>query len=227
MPSKDYGMLVTSMNITDENEAEFNLWFDKEHLEERAGIPGFESARRYIACAADRKYLSVYTTDPFSVLGGEDYHHVLANPTQRSVENQANFIDPGRIVAHIEASYGKGWGSYISVVRLRPGSMKEIPTELSQGLAEIASWKGFVAVHLIKPDAELSKPLGDAVEADPVGDDWFVILDATEEGVLSDLDPVGRDAELFGNLPTVNKEVYKFLWGLRNSEATIRRGVGS
>lgn len=220
------GMLVTSMNIAEENEAEFNLWFDKEHLEERAGIPGFESARRYVACSASRKYLSVYTTAPFDVLSGEDYHYVLANPTARSVTNQANFIDAGRIVARIDSSNGKGWGAYICVIRMRPGATTEIPSELSQGLAEIVTRSGYIAAHLIRPDAELSKPLGDAVEKDPVGKDWFVIVEASEESALSELDPAQSDAKLFGDLPIVSKEVYKLLWGLRSNEATIIRGVG-
>ena len=54
------GMLYTSMDVEPVNEAEFNRWYDKEHMEERASIPGFLNARRYIALAGSPKYLNLY-----------------------------------------------------------------------------------------------------------------------------------------------------------------------
>ena len=42
-------MLLTSMDIDPSDDAEFNRWYDREHLEERVAIPGFLEARRYIA----------------------------------------------------------------------------------------------------------------------------------------------------------------------------------
>ena len=49
MPMAGKGMLLTSMNIGASDEAEFNRWYDREHLEERVAIPGFLEARRYVA----------------------------------------------------------------------------------------------------------------------------------------------------------------------------------
>jgi hypothetical protein len=49
MPLAGKGMLLTSMNIDPSDEAEFNRWYDREHLEERVAIEGFLEARRYIA----------------------------------------------------------------------------------------------------------------------------------------------------------------------------------
>jgi hypothetical protein len=47
MPMAGKGMLLTSMNIDPAHEAEFNRWYDREHLEERVAIDGFLEARRY------------------------------------------------------------------------------------------------------------------------------------------------------------------------------------
>ena len=47
MPIAGQGMLLTSMDIDSLHEAEFNRWYDREHLEERVAIEGFEEARRY------------------------------------------------------------------------------------------------------------------------------------------------------------------------------------
>lgn len=40
MPLAGKGMLLTSMNIDAADEADFNRWYDREHLEERVAIEG-------------------------------------------------------------------------------------------------------------------------------------------------------------------------------------------
>ena len=49
MPIAGKGMLITWMDIDPAEEADFNLWYDREHLAERVGIEGFVEARRWIA----------------------------------------------------------------------------------------------------------------------------------------------------------------------------------
>ena len=49
MPLAGKGMLLTSMDVDAADEAEFNRWYDREHLEERVAIEGFLEARRYVA----------------------------------------------------------------------------------------------------------------------------------------------------------------------------------
>ena len=41
MSLKGVGILCTRMSIDGADETEFNRWFDKEHMEERVGIPDF------------------------------------------------------------------------------------------------------------------------------------------------------------------------------------------
>src|SRR5262249_11349853 len=40
-------ILVVMMEVAPEHEAEFNRWYDDEHLPERLEIPGYISARRF------------------------------------------------------------------------------------------------------------------------------------------------------------------------------------
>src|SRR3954451_25280147 len=68
MPMAGKGMLLTSMNIDAAHEAEFNRWYDREHLEERVAIDGFLEPRRYVAHNGNPKYLSLYSTETFEVL---------------------------------------------------------------------------------------------------------------------------------------------------------------
>src|SRR5579859_2591151 len=74
MPIAGTGMLLTSMDIDASDEAEFNRWYDREHLEERVAIEGFLEARRYIAEEGSMpKYLSLYSTETFEVLDSPAY----------------------------------------------------------------------------------------------------------------------------------------------------------
>ena len=73
------------------DEAEFNRWYDREHLEERVAIDGFLEARRYVAHDGQPKYLSLYSTETFEVLDSPAYRTALANQTDWSKANIARF----------------------------------------------------------------------------------------------------------------------------------------
>lgn len=55
-------LLVASMNVVPEAEAEFNEWYDSEHLPQLGAVPGVLSARRFRATdtASERRYLALY-----------------------------------------------------------------------------------------------------------------------------------------------------------------------
>src|SRR5207244_9111472 len=91
MPMAGKGMLLTSMDIDPLHEAEFNRWYDREHLEERVAIDGFLEARRYVAHEAKPKYLSLYSTATFAVLDSPAYRKALASQTEWSKANIARF----------------------------------------------------------------------------------------------------------------------------------------
>ena len=85
MPMAGKGMLLTSMDIDASDKADFNRWYDREHLQERVAIEGFLEARRYIAHDASPKYLCLYSTSTIDVLDGPAYRTRLGNPTARIV----------------------------------------------------------------------------------------------------------------------------------------------
>lgn len=124
MPLAGTGMLLTSMNIDAADEADFNRWYDREHLEERVAIEGFLEARRYVAHAANPKYLCLYSTATLEVLDSPAYKARLASPTDWSRQTMARFKDMLRVVARITISNGTGRGAALGVVRLRPNTDK-------------------------------------------------------------------------------------------------------
>src|SRR3569833_4674772 len=84
MPLAGQGMLLTSMDIDPSDEADFNRWYDREHLEERVAIAVFIEARRYVAEQASPKYLALYSTETIDVLDSEAYRARLADQTEWS-----------------------------------------------------------------------------------------------------------------------------------------------
>jgi hypothetical protein len=77
------GLLLTMTEPPPAMEEEFNAWYDDEHLPERLAVPGYRSARRWVAeLPRDQgKYLATYELDSAAVLRSPAYLERLNNPT--------------------------------------------------------------------------------------------------------------------------------------------------
>ncbi|WP_050422492.1 DUF4286 family protein [Bradyrhizobium tropiciagri] len=224
MPIAGQGMLLTSMDIDSLHEAEFNRWYDREHLEERVAIDGFEEARRYVAQDGKGddgkpKYLSLYSTATFDVLESPAYRKALANQTDWSKANIARFQNMIRGVARITISRGVGRGAALGIIRLRPPAdgADKLRAALREQL-DPAARDGIISMHLLENDPVLSKPLTpDADKADPGAGDWFVLIDATDVSVVP-----AAAAAITGNAAlkplVVTSGVYRLLWDIAKSD---------
>ena len=63
-------------------EAEFNEWYDREHIPVRMAAPGFVSAQRYRT--GERGYLAVYEMDSPAALRTEAYGRIKTRPSERT-----------------------------------------------------------------------------------------------------------------------------------------------
>jgi hypothetical protein len=59
-PSGAGGLLVNAMNVAAEHEAEFNEWYDHEHIPALSAVPGVLSARRFRDPAGTHRHLALY-----------------------------------------------------------------------------------------------------------------------------------------------------------------------
>jgi hypothetical protein len=220
MPLAGKGMLLTSMDIDPSDEAEFNRWYDREHLEERVAIDGFLEARRYIAHEGRPKYLSLYSTETFDVLDSPAYRTALANQTDWSRRNIARFKNMIRAVARITISRGQGRGAALGIVRLRPiaGGEDRLREALREKLDPEKS-DGIISMHLIESDPALSRPITDNPSASiPGAGDWFVLIDGTHVNAV----PPTIAASL-GDSPAlkstvISTGVYNLMWDLTKSD---------
>ena len=219
MPMAGKGMLLTSMDIDASDEAEFNRWYDREHLEERVAIDGFLEARRYAAHQGTPKYLSLYSTATFDALDSPAYRKALANQTEWSKANIARFKNMVRGVARITISRGTGRGAVLGIIRLRPpeGSAEKLRAAL-QTLLDPAKLDGIISMHLLENDPALSKPLtADAAASAPGAGDWFVLIDATNVGAIPAAAARISDNAAFKSL-VISSGIYKLMWDLAKSD---------
>ena len=223
MPLAGKGMLLTSMDIDPSDEAEFNRWYDREHLLERVAIDGFLEARRYVAHQGSPKYLCLYSTATFEVLDSPTYRTVLMNPTDWSKTNLARFKNMIRAIARITVSRGQGRGAALGIVRLRPraGDKDKLRTALRDRL-DPEKLDGIISMHLIESDPALSRPItDDPPVSDPGSGDWFVLIDATDVRAIS-----AAITDCLGEVPapmaeTISTGVYKLMWDLVKSDIRL------
>jgi hypothetical protein len=62
------GLLMLWTDVDAEHEAEFNRWYNEEHIHHLLKVPGFLSAGRYEAFSGGPKYLAMYELEEPSVL---------------------------------------------------------------------------------------------------------------------------------------------------------------
>lgn len=216
MPLPGKGMLVTWMDVDPADEADFNLWYDREHLAERVGIEGFLEARRWIADKAPTKYFCTYSTNTFEVLSSPAYKKVLANQTDWSTKHISRFQNPGRVVGRISISRGVGRGAVLGVVRVRPGpDGHEAVRKKLQDLLDPGVLPGIISMHLIESDPELSKNLTTPDAPNPGAGDWYILIDGTDLGAVSALVDA-RFKKL--DVPVISTATYRLMWDLAKSD---------
>jgi hypothetical protein len=73
MTKKRILLMVRIGDVPPEIEAEWNKWYDTEHIPNRLNKPGFLSARRFIAIEGEYKYLTLYDLNSLDALTSEAY----------------------------------------------------------------------------------------------------------------------------------------------------------
>jgi len=154
------GMLFVASDVAAADDADFNAWYDREHVEERARIEGFISAARYESVKGGKRYLGLYRTRSLAAFTTPAYKAAFGKQTAWSIVNLDRMVAPMRRVCAVTASSGQGSGSWLSVLPLE----SSIPSNaLTQKVLELnrslVAQPGFVHAYLLTPDSALSSPL--------------------------------------------------------------------
>jgi antibiotic biosynthesis monooxygenase (ABM) superfamily enzyme len=100
------GLLAIWTDIAPESEAEFNEWYDNEHIAQLLGVPGFLSGRRNQAVDGKPKYIAIYELADEDVLKGDAFRQVRENPTTWTKKMVAQFRNTQRGVFKQIFSHG-------------------------------------------------------------------------------------------------------------------------
>ena len=112
------GILAIFNNAAPGREAEFEEWFQHEHLAERIAVPGFLLGRRYEAVSGQPKYFNFYLTSSPGVLKSAAYLERLDHPTPMTRTVMSGiFKDMIRTVCHRTLRLGSMRGAAAVAVR--------------------------------------------------------------------------------------------------------------
>ena len=112
------GVLAIFNDCRAGREAEFEAWFQGEHLLERLAVPGFLFGRRHQAISGSSGYFNFYLVESPDVLTSNHYLERLDNPTPmtRKVMSEI-FINMNRTVCRRTLRRGAFHGAFVVTVR--------------------------------------------------------------------------------------------------------------
>ena len=112
------GILAIFNDCRAGREAEFEAWFQGEHLLERLAVPGFLFGRRHQAISGSSGYFNFYLVESPDVLTSNHYLERLDNPTPltRKVMSEI-FINMNRTVCRRTLRRGAFHGAFVVTVR--------------------------------------------------------------------------------------------------------------
>ncbi|MCO8592166.1 DUF4286 family protein [Burkholderia multivorans] len=173
-PSLPHGQLCVWTDIDPAHEADFNAWYDREHMQERVAIPGFTHARRFRATdRGARKYLALYVTDTLDVFRGDAYRRAFAQQTAWSLANFERMTGTQRRVGELTIEAGDGEGAHLALFVLSPEriDVAQLRARFDAALRE----PGVHAARLFRTTPELSAPIGADAAARPAADALVLI----------------------------------------------------
>lgn len=173
-PSLPHGQLCVWTDIDPVHEADFNAWYDREHMQERVAIPGFTHARRFRATdRGPRKYLALYVTDTLDVFRGDAYRRAFAQQTAWSLANFERMTGTQRRVGELTIEAGDGEGAHLALFVLPPEriDVAQLRARFDAALRE----PGVHAARLFRTTPELSAPIGADAAARPAADALVLI----------------------------------------------------
>jgi hypothetical protein len=226
MPLAGKAVLAIWNGIAPQAEAEFVAWHVREHIPERVGLPGFLRARRYVAEEGNPKYFNFYETERIEDLSSSAYLSRLDAPSPWTKAVVAHFTDTSRTICSVEHSAGNGDGAAIMTVKMGTSLP---PRQFRQNIAEqlvpqVVDAPGFVAIHLLKGDADASRlPTAEKRLRDNADDvaEWILLIEAIDSAALRDMRSSVTSPEALlkaGVHPTMQVGIYLLQYALSASQ---------
>ena len=79
---KGTALLMVFVDIDSEHDADFNAWYNDEHVGDLMKFPGFLNFARYQALKGSPRYLAMYELESVGALESEEYLNFRRNPSE-------------------------------------------------------------------------------------------------------------------------------------------------
>jgi hypothetical protein len=163
------GGILAILNDIDDllGPAEYEAWYQRDHLPERVSVPGFRHARRYRRVTGEgATYFTFYETEAPEVLRSAAYAARLAAPTPWTRRVMPHFRGMCRTVCRVETDVGAGVGGVVAVAGTAEhpagGTAPALHGLLERpGITRLRLWRADTDAGLANPEAAL-RPGGDA-----------------------------------------------------------------
>jgi len=183
---------------------DYEAWYQRDHVPDRLGIPGFLSARRYRRLNGPRaEFLTFYETATPQVLCSAPYLKRLAEPTDWTARIMAHFRTMSRSICRVTLDEGQaGAGGLLALIAQQdapaPGLEAQLSAMLEQpGVTRVRLWRADPTVTVPSPEEKLR----------PGGDASFAIIMVTE-GTNAEMIQAALAGQGFTAAPTFYSLIY-------------------
>lgn len=112
-------VLAIWVDIDPADDALFEHWHSREHVQERVGCPGWLRGSRFKGVETPGRYLLFYDAETMAAFESDTYYTRLRTPTPMSRAVFPKFRDTWRTVCRVEQRWGDGIGAAALTVRMK------------------------------------------------------------------------------------------------------------
>ncbi|UYN95395.1 MAG: hypothetical protein KIT25_00145 [Enhydrobacter sp.] len=222
MSLRGKGMLAVFAEVKPRDERDLNEWYNREHIDERIGMPGFHRARRYVAVRGSPRYLATYECNKVGDLADPRYLEMLAKPTPWTASVTGRFTQFRRMTlrAHVDLTHGVGGA--LTAVRFVPDPGRSRPLIewlRDDALPRAIARPGLVGAAALEDDLETANaPVQQKSMDHPRTEqiEWLVLLegsDAAATGAAARLLFKSSSLKPFGATQPPTIGTYRLLFG--------------
>jgi hypothetical protein len=211
------GVVAIWNGIAPGSRDDFYEWHSREHMPERAAVPGFLRGRRLIAERGAPEWFTLYEVDRPETLASPEYLVRLNAPTPWTRRVVPNFTDVTRSLCKVIISTGPGMGGFMATLRCdaAPGKEEQLEEHLS-GLAHALSERpGIAGAHLCRLERQASLIPTEEKKSRPGGTltaDFVIMVEASRRVFLDDIlgEQLSREALLdTGGIEPIDLGIYR------------------
>jgi len=116
-------VLAIWVDIDPADDAFFEHWHSREHLEERVSCPGWLRGSRFSGVTRPGRYLLFYDAENAGAFESEIYYGRLRKPTEMSRAIFPKFRHTSRTVCSVEQRWGGGIGTAALTLRMKASNV--------------------------------------------------------------------------------------------------------